>query len=152
MRATQVFAVLIIVIGLSQASYAGTLRVQEADSLRSSDFTKTWSLPSAADTLVGRSSTDTLTNKTLSGGSNTFSQLPVATQVQQSTVTPFPNGTTTVFTLSPTPVVNTSVSVYLDGILQIQGSGLDYTISGASLTMVTAPVPGQRIQVVYSQY
>lgn len=116
--------------------------------------TQTLSIPNvgSGDSLVTNATSATLTNKTISGGSNTLSQLPVATQMQQYTVAPYPNSSATTFTLSPTPAANLSVQLYLDGTLLRQGSGLDYTISGATVTMITAPVTGQNLWAVYSQY
>lgn len=46
------------------------------DTVRSPDRTKVWSMPSATDTLVGRATADTLTNKSISGASNTLSNIP----------------------------------------------------------------------------
>lgn len=56
---------------LSHPSYAGT-RTIDADYVTSSDHTKTWTPPSTTQTLVGRTSTDTLTNKSIDGATNTL--------------------------------------------------------------------------------
>jgi hypothetical protein len=58
------------------------------------------------------------------------------------------NGSNTTFTLANTPVAGTE-HVYLNGILQESGSGNDYTISGATITMLTAPASGEKIRVSY---
>ncbi len=58
------------------------------------------------------------------------------------------NGATTVFTLSNTPV-DASVQVYLNGLLQEEGSGKDYTHSGTSITFVDAPLTGDILLVHY---
>lgn len=58
------------------------------------------------------------------------------------------NGSTTAFTLANTPVTGTE-SVYLNGILQDAGAGNDYTISGAVITMLTAPLTGDKLRVNY---
>ena len=50
-------------------TYASGSRNIIGDTFQSSDLTKTWTPPAATDTLVGRASTDTLQNKTLSTGS-----------------------------------------------------------------------------------
>ncbi len=58
------------------------------------------------------------------------------------------NGSNTAFALANTPVVG-SEQVYLNGVLQEPGAGNDYTISGANITFITAPVTGDRIRVSY---
>ena len=42
---------------------------------------RTLSLPDATDTLVGKATTDTLTNKSISGSTNTFTNIPLGTAV-----------------------------------------------------------------------
>lgn len=58
------------------------------------------------------------------------------------------NGSNVTFTLANTPVSG-SENVYLNGILQDVGAGNDYTISGAVITMLTAPLTGEKIRVSY---
>jgi len=57
------------------------------------------------------------------------------------------NGATTAFTLANTPASTNSVLIILDG--QIQRQTTDYTLSGSTVTFVTAPSTGQSI---YAQY
>lgn len=57
------------------------------------------------------------------------------------------NGSNTAFTLSATPEEGDSVLVFLDGLKLKQTS--DYSISGTTLTMVTAPALGQELTVHY---
>lgn len=58
------------------------------------------------------------------------------------------NGSNTTFTLANTPVSG-SEHVYLNGILQESGGSNDYTISGATITYLTAPLSGEKIRVSY---
>lgn len=58
------------------------------------------------------------------------------------------NGSNTTFVLANTPVSG-SEQVFLNGILQEPGAGNDYTISGATITYLSAPVSGDRIRVTY---
>lgn len=58
------------------------------------------------------------------------------------------NGSNTTFSLASAPVANTE-SVFLNGILQDVGSGNDYTISGDTITFLSAPVSGDKIRVTY---
>lgn len=58
------------------------------------------------------------------------------------------NGSNTAFTLANTPTAGTE-EVFLNGILQEPGAGNDYTISGATITYLTAPVSGDKIRVNY---
>lgn len=58
------------------------------------------------------------------------------------------NGSNTTFMLANTPVSG-SEQVFLNGILQEPGADNDYTISGATITYLSAPVSGDRIRVTY---
>lgn len=57
-------------------SFAGANRIVTADQFQSSDLTKTWTPPSATDTLTGNATPAILTNKTISGASNTITNIP----------------------------------------------------------------------------
>ena len=58
------------------------------------------------------------------------------------------NGSNTAFTLANTPVAG-SEHVFLNGVFQESGAGNDYTISGTAITMLTAPLTGEKIRVSY---
>ncbi len=60
------------------------------------------------------------------------------------------NGTNDTFTLATTPVNNTEM-VFVNGVLQNQGSGNDYTISGTTITFLSGAIPqtGDIIRVTY---
>lgn len=140
--------ILFLLAVTSSGVIASATRSIDADSITSSDKSKVYSLPAATDTLVGRASTDTLTNKTIDGSLNTLSKLPIASQFLRD---PFSGtGAQTAFTLSQTPFNTGHVQVFQDGILLIYTT--DYTISGTTLTMVTAPALGQTLAVIYSRY
>jgi len=74
--------------------------------------------------------------------------LTAANFVTRETPTGSVNGSNTTFTLAATPTAGTE-ELYLNGILQDQGAGNDYTISGATITMLTAPLSGDKIRVNY---
>lgn len=59
------------------------------------------------------------------------------------------NGSNTSFSLSQTPVENDAVEIYLNGLYLTYTT--DYTISGTTITMVTAPVVGQVLRASYIQ-
>lgn len=58
------------------------------------------------------------------------------------------NGSNTAFVLANTPIAG-SEHVHLNGLLQDVGAGNDYTISGATITYLSAPLTGDKIRVSY---
>lgn len=58
------------------------------------------------------------------------------------------NNSNAAFTLAHTPLTNASVKLYQDGLILKQGT--DYTITGTSITMTTAPNYGQTLYAVYN--
>lgn len=91
-------------------------------------------------------------NKTVAtadgAGNVSYSALPsFAQETPSGTI----NGSNTAFTLAHTPVSSTSVVVWLDGVLLLQG--VDYTISGSSITATgIVPATGQSLRAYYSYY
>ena len=74
--------------------------------------------------------------------------LAPSSQVTRETPSGTVNGSNTAFILSNTPLVGTE-QVYLNGLQQEPGAGADYTISGATITYLTAPIVGDKIRVTY---
>jgi|SRR5581483_47276 len=60
------------------------------------------------------------------------------------------NGSNTSFTLANTPLAGTE-QIFQDGILLLKGAGLDYTISGATITMINAPATGDNLRASYQK-
>jgi len=58
------------------------------------------------------------------------------------------NSINTVYTLANTPVADT-VQVFLNGLLQAPGTGLDYTVSGTTITFAKAPRTHSDLYVHY---
>lgn len=58
------------------------------------------------------------------------------------------NGSNTIFTLANTPATG-SVKLYLNGVRINAGAGNDYTISGLTITMATAPATGDTLLADY---
>lgn len=91
---------------------------------------------------------------TLGSSAVTFMQLQVSAGLQNSNFVDREvpsgsiNGSNVTFTLAETPVTG-SEHVFLNGVLQTPGVGNDYTISGAVITIATAPLTGERIIVSY---
>ena len=74
--------------------------------------------------------------------------LSAANIVTRETPTGAVNGSNVTFTLAATPTLNTE-EVFLNGILQEPGAGNDYTISGSTITYLSAPLTGDRLRVNY---
>ena len=58
------------------------------------------------------------------------------------------NGSNVAFTLSNTPLAN-SLDVFLNGMRQVEGSGESFTVSGTTVTFVTAPAADDDLIIRY---
>lgn len=76
------------------------------------------------------------------------SKFTSANFVTRETPTGLVNSSNVTYTLANTPTAGTE-EVFLNGILQEPGAGNDYTISGATITYLTAPLTGDRLRVNY---
>lgn len=73
--------------------------------------------------------------------------LNVSDFVTRETPTGAVNDINVTYVLANTPFA--FLHVYLNGVLQDEGGGNDYTISGATITMTSAPSTGSKIRVSY---
>jgi hypothetical protein len=120
MTIRRLIALLFIAL-VSVPAHGAATRTIDADAVSSSDHSKTWTMPGSTGTLM-----------------------LVMTAVQET-----PSGSGTSFTLAFTPLSSASVSIYINGLLQTQGSGKDYTISGTSITLAASLDSTQVIWAVY---
>lgn len=94
-------------------------------------------------------STSTITFTTApTTGSTLYVVYSTASNDVQETPSGTVNSSNVTFTLANTPNAATSVMLFLDGLLQ-KGAGSEYSISGSTITMVTAPTTGQSIYAAY---
>lgn len=87
---------------LVNSSYAFGARQLHADTIKKTDAS-VLTLPSATDTLVGKATTDTLTNKSISGSTNTITNVSLTTGVTGTL--PVANGGTGTASLTANNVV-----------------------------------------------
>lgn len=76
---------LLLVLQTCAPTYAASTRTLVADQIKNSPLTNTYLFPASGDTLVGRTSTDTLTNKTLT---TPAIDIPLFTDQSSTPVTP----------------------------------------------------------------
>lgn len=72
---------LLLTMALLGAIDAQASNTRILDGAQITNGAATLTLPTTSDTITGRATTDTLTNKSLSGGSNTFTNIPAATAI-----------------------------------------------------------------------
>lgn len=121
----KLFLATLILIWMSP-SWAASTRTIDADFIRSSDATKTYTLPAASGTIQ------------VTGG--LYQEVPSGTV----------NGSNVTFSTTYAAVAANTVLLYLDGLLLTQS--VDYTYSGSTITMTTAPAVGQTLVVYYARF
>lgn len=105
--------------------------------------TTTWTDTTLVDRLYVQGLVASVGTGTGSGGGLTSSNF-----VYHETPSGSINGSNTIFSLANTPIVG-KIDIYRNGLLQNEGSGNDYTISGTTITFVTAPEVGDVLLVNY---
>jgi len=103
--------------------------------------------PPLAPAITNNNVTTTIVNSTSSANGNGGSSSP--TIIDAETPAGLVNGSNTIFTLSNSPYPSSGLSLYVNGLYQIQGIGGDYTLAGNTITMSTAPSIGYLIRASY---
>jgi hypothetical protein len=109
-------------------------------------------LPNPSASTLGGVESDTCTYGIASistSGVPSCMSAPASTPFNQAAPTGTINGSNTSFTLSPTPGTAANVNCFLNGVQQRQGAGNDYTISGGTITYLTAPPTGANLNCLW---
>lgn len=96
----------------------------------------------------GRAWFNTASGKVVLNTGTAVIEVGAATPVQE-TPSGTVNGSNQTFTLANTPTSNAAVLLWVDSVIQIQGT--DYTIVGATITMTVAPATGQGLYAFYTK-
>lgn len=88
---------------LGAPAYAGVSRTLVADTIKSTDLSKTYTMPTSTTTIIGTDTTSTLTNKSISGSSNTLTNISLTASV--TGILPVSNGGTGANTLTAHNVI-----------------------------------------------
>lgn len=165
-------ALLLLLALIAPTAHASSTRSINADTITNTTGGSGLSVPSTGSAVCSDSASQTLTNKTLSGSSNTLSNIANASLVNSSITV---NGTScslggscspsasvafnqdlffcsgnTGFTLTASPTAASAVLAHQDGQLLIQGASYDYTVSGTTVTFTTACPTGAQVLIVYT--
>jgi hypothetical protein len=128
----------------------GSTLFEDGSGLKLADLTATHILvgsAAAVATDVAMSGDATI----ISDGTVTVvNQIRQANYIVRETPTGTPNGILVTFTLANTPVAGTEM-IYLNGLLQDEGGGNDYTISTVTVTFNNAPQTGDKIRCTYTK-
>jgi hypothetical protein len=127
-------------LGIGTDAPAQTLHVAGTMRLTGSTGTGT--------TLMARNANGDVSAVTLGTGvvlSNNV--ISVALSPKAETPSGLVNGSNITYTLASTPIANQSVMVFLNGVAQY--NGIDYTVSGTTITFGTAPANGSSIFAYY---
>jgi len=130
----------------------GQITSAVANATLAAEATAALGLKTATTTVSISASTAPTTGQTLVATSGTAAtwQTPSATTlfVDEETPSGLINGSNTTYTLAFTPTVG-SVKLFLNGIRQRPGAGNDFTISGSTITYLSAPLTGDTLVADY---
>lgn len=137
---------------LGSTAFASSTRDIYADRLLSASGTASTGVPVLSTGTISVVAPGTSGNVLTSNGTTWVSSAaPGAVTPVQEVPSGTVNGSNTSFSLAFTPSAAASVHLTLDGLVLIQGSGQDYTISGSTITMTTAPALGQKLYALYTK-
>jgi len=125
-----------------------------ATTILSSNLTANFALISDGSGKVAVSSISTTVLGYLSGVTSAIqtqinTKLTAANYIVRETPSGLLNGSNIAYTLAHTPTSGKEM-VFLNGVLQNAGGGNDYTITGATITMLTAPLSDDLLLVTYT--
>lgn len=123
--------IIILALLVSPQVFAGVSRVLDANQISITGTGNVLTLPAITDTVSTITSSDTLTNKTMSGASNTFSAIPVGAIGNGSVLSGSNSGDVTIGSFGSTPNANglslSGQAINLQPADSTHSGGLSYT-------------------------